>query len=304
MMKLVDEKKALAEISSLRKQRKTFAQFDDAQKGIDDLRTKIKELKDSMDDPETKKLSEQYNKIQAELDTIKAEQDEAFKNLSSLRDERTRLQTEQQEKYQVVRKIKNEFFAAKRAFTDFEREQKQKAWERHQAERDRVTRERKRENAQRILTEASDPAYMDEIRRARNLLYFLDPSQAGAEKSPLMANSGMSAQAQRTVDDAGIKGTKLVKKEDREDEYLPAIKKGKKGKKGTASGADGGGKFNLPPSVLEDCAAMGVDPPMSSAEVPAVVEKVKQKLEHWQSDQSAQTQRVSSDHACLAIESY
>jgi hypothetical protein len=302
MMKLVDEKKALAEISSLRKQRKTFAQFDEAQKQIDDLRAKIKEIKDSMDDPEAKKLSEEYNKIQAELDATKAEQDEAYKNLSSLRDERTKLQAEQQEKFQAIRELKNSFFAQKRAFNDFEREQKQKAWERHQAERDRVTRDRKRENAQRILNEASDPAYLEEIRRARTLLRFLDPSQVDAEKSPLMAESGMTAQAQRKVDGSDIKGMKMVKKEDRDDDYLPAVKKGKKGKKTTAStGADAGGKFSLPPAVMEDCSSMGINPPMSSADVPAVVQQVKQKLEHWQSDQAAQTQRVSQQTSLLAM---
>ena len=57
MMKLVDEKKALAEISSLRKQRKGFAGFDELQKGIDDTKSKIKALKDSLEDPEAKALS-------------------------------------------------------------------------------------------------------------------------------------------------------------------------------------------------------------------------------------------------------
>src|SRR6187549_1539263 len=57
-MKLVDEKKALADMSQLRKLRKTFAQFDDSQKQIDELRAKIKEIKDGMDDPEQKAMSE------------------------------------------------------------------------------------------------------------------------------------------------------------------------------------------------------------------------------------------------------
>ncbi|PSR83672.1 hypothetical protein BD289DRAFT_435512, partial [Coniella lustricola] len=38
---------------------------------------------------------------------------------------------------------------------------------------------------------------------------------------------------------------------------------------------------------------MNIDPPMSADEVPAVIEKVKAKLDHWKSDQTAQTQRVS-----------
>ncbi|KAI2620002.1 hypothetical protein GGR54DRAFT_630533 [Hypoxylon sp. NC1633] len=287
MMKLVDEKKALAEISNLRKQRKNFAQFDTSQKGIDELKAKIKEIKDSMEDPEARALSEQYTKIQAELDSIKAEQDEAFKNLNVLRDERSKLQAEQQEKFQAVRKLKDEYYGAKKAFAEYEREARQRVRERQKAERDRIEKERKKERAQKLLQEASDPAYLEEIRRANSLLHFFDPSTAPAEKAPLLADSGLSAQASRKVDDSGLKGTKLVRKEDRDDEYAPAVKKGKKGKKGGA--AEKG--FNCPPSVIDDCAFLGIDPPMSATDVTSAAEKVKAKLEHWKSDQQAQTQR-------------
>lgn len=296
MMKLVDEKKALAEISSLRKLRKNFAQFDDSQKQIDELRAKIKAIKDSMDDPEAKALSEKYTKLQEELDAIKAEQDGVFKNLSSLRDERSKLQAEQQVKFQAIRKLKDEYYGQKKAFDQYEREARQRAREKHQAERERIAKERKMERAQQMLTEASDPAYLEEIRRAHSLLRFFDPStQSKAEKSPLLANKGLSAEAQRKVDDAGIKGVKLARKEDRDDEYLPAVKKGKKGKKsGTAATEAAPSKhFNCPPSVIEDCAFVGVDPPMGAPDVPSVIEKINAKLEHWKADQPEQTKRVS-----------
>jgi len=296
MMKLVDEKKALAEISSLRKLRKNFAQFDDSQKQIDELRAKIKAIKDSMDDPEAKALSEQYSKIQGELDAIKAEQDEVYKNINSLRDERSKLQAEQQVKFQAIRKLKDEYYSQKKAFDQYEREARQRARERHQADRDRIAKERKMERAQALLAEASDPAYLEEIRRAHSLLHFFDPSsQAKTEKSPLLASKGLNAEAQRKVDGAGIKGVKLARKEDREDEYLPAVKKGKKGKKtGTATEAPSK-HFNCPPSVIEDCAFVGIDPPMGAPDVPNVIEKINAKLEHWKADQPEQTKRVSRE---------
>jgi uncharacterized coiled-coil DUF342 family protein len=291
MMKLVDEKKALAEISNLKKTRKTFSQFDTQQKDIDNLRAKIKEIKDSMDDPESKAMSEQYNKIQTELDGIKAEQDEAYKGLSSLRDERTKLHNEQREKFEAIRKIKDDYYGQKKAFTAYEREAKQKAWERRQAEFDRIDKEKKKARAQKMLEEAADPAYMDEIRRANSLLHFFDPSHHAEVKAPLLANAGLGAQPTRKVDAAGLKGTPLRRKEDRDDDYLPAVKKGKKGKKG-GNAAESSKGFNCPPSVIEDCASMGIDPPASAADVPGVVEKVKAKLDHWKADQEAQTKKV------------
>ncbi|KAF7544685.1 hypothetical protein G7Z17_g9750 [Cylindrodendrum hubeiense] len=298
-MKLVDEKKALSDISSLRKVRKNFGQFEDSQKQIDDLRAKIKEIKDSMEDPEQKAMSEQYNKIQAELDAIKAEQDEAYKGLSSLRDERSKLQAEQQEKYTAIRKLKDDYYGQKKAYQAFEREARDRYREKQKAEHERVIKERKKVDAERRLADASDPAYLDEIRRAHSLLAFLDPSHK-VEKGPLMADTGLGAQAQRTVDEAGLKGTKLVSKKDREEEYAPAAKKGKKGKKVGASAATSK-FFNCPPSVVEDCTAMGIEPPMSALDVPTVTEKVRAKLEKWKSDQEAQTKR-NIDEAKRQIE--
>ncbi|KAJ6780985.1 hypothetical protein PWT90_07724 [Aphanocladium album] len=288
-MKLVDERKALTDISSLRKMRKTFGTFDDSQKQIDELRAKIKEIKDSMEDPEQKAMSEQYNKVQAELDQIKAEQDTAYKGLSSLRDERSKLHAEQQETFAAIRKLKDDYYSQKKAAMAYEREAREKARERREAENKRYHLERKKAEAERLLNEASDPAYLEEIRRANNLLVFLDPSQKSAEKTPLLAASGMTAQASRTVDASGLKGTALVKKSDREDEYLPAAKKGKKGKKTGASTATKG--YNCPPSVVEDCSFMGIDPPMSAEDVPGVIEKVQAKLNSWKADQATQTQK-------------
>ncbi|CAI4211335.1 unnamed protein product [Parascedosporium putredinis] len=288
-LKIVDEKKALSDISSMKKMRKSFAGFDDAQKQIDQLKAKIKEIKDTQEDPEQKALSENYNKLQKELDEIKAQSDEAYKSLGSLRDERTKLQAEQQEKFQAIRKIKDDYYNQKRAFSQFEKDARDKARERQRAERDRIVKERKKADAERLLQEASDPAFLEEIRRANSLLRFLDPSAAPAEKAPLLAESGLAAQAQRKVDDAGLKGMKLVKKEDREDEYLPAVKKGKKGKKGGAPSLPPRLSTALPPSSRT--ALTSVLTPMSAAEVPDVIEKVQAKLNDWKANQAAQTQK-------------
>lgn len=296
MMKLVDEKKALAEISSLKKQRKGFAAFDDAQKGIDEIKAKIKDLKDSLDDPEAKALSAKYDEIQAELNAIKAEQDEAYKGITTLREQREKAYAEQQEKYLAVKKVKDDFYHQKKAFQNYEFEARQRARERQKAERENYEREKRKERAERMLAEARDPAYMDEIRRAESLLHYLDPSTT-TTAAPLVAPSGLSAAPQRTVDASDIKGTRVVRKDERDDSYFMGTggKKGKKGRKNVAespAATPTSGKFQLPPSVLEDCSAMGIDPPMSAADISAVTEKVKEKLAFWRADQKAQTEKV------------
>jgi len=294
MMKLVDEKKALSEISGLRKQRKGFSGFEDAQKQIDNKKADLKKLRDTLDDPESKANSEKYNTLQGELDTIKAEQDEAFKSINTLRDERTKLQAEQQEKYLSIKKIKDDFFQGNRAIQKWEYESRQRLRDRKKAEQETYVKEKKKERAQQMLAEASDKAYLDEIRQAESLLRFFDPSYA-SEKAPLQAPSKFAISAQRTVDESALKGSRVISKKDKEEDFFAAKeKKGKKGKKSPASAVEPAvAKYTCPPSVMEDCTSMGIDPPMTAADVPAVVEKVKAKLEHWKADQASQTERVS-----------
>ena len=303
-MKLVDEKKALAEISSLRKQKKGFAGFEEAQKGIDDVKAQISELRKSMDNPEAKALSEKYNSIAKELDEIKAEQDGVFKNLNSLRDERSKLHAEQQSKYSAVREIKDKYYKARSAYRDYEQEQWRQREEKKKAERETYAKEKRKNFAEKKLEEASIPAYGDEIAAAEGLIRHFDPS-APVESKTLRGPSGFAAEAQRTVDSSQLKGTALSKKEDREDTYFMGTggKKGKKGKKGPASPAPSTpteGKFNLSMGVIEEFAKVSIEPPMRQADVADVVEKLKAKVAKWKADQDKKTKEVRQKSLLLA----
>lgn len=302
-MRLVDEKKALADISNLRKQRKNFAGLDDGQKTIDDLKAQISELKKTLDNPEARALSDKYTEIQKELDSIKAEQDGAFKNLNSLRDERTRLHEEQSKKYAAIREIKDAYYKQRKAFKEYEDEAWRIKRERQKAERDVFDRERKKKIADQKLEEASRLAYTDEIITAQGLIRHFDPSYdfsaLGLDDGKRTAASAFRAEVGRTVDDSNIKGFKVVKKDEREDDYFVGSggKKGKKGRKNNTSGSPAPttpaeGKFNLSFGVIEDFAKVKVDQPMSQADVPSVIEKLAAKITDWKKNQAAKTQEV------------
>ncbi|GAB7355394.1 hypothetical protein MBLNU459_g5915t1 [Dothideomycetes sp. NU459] len=293
MMKLVDEKKALSEITALNKQKKGFAGFDAAQKSIDELKAQIGELRKSMDDPASKALSDRYTAITTELDSIKAEQDAVFKNLNSLRDERTKANEAQQTAYTSVREIKDKYYAAKRAFADYEKEAYRIRKERQKAERDAYEQGKRKQVAEAKLEEASAPAYQDEILSTQGLIRYFDPASAEAKNVPLP--SKFAAQATRTVDDAGIKGTALRRKGEDEEDYFVGTggKKGKKGRKGNnaspAPTTPSEGKFNIPLGVLEELAKVDVQPPTNQGEIAGVVEKLKEKLAKWKDDQDRKT---------------
>ena len=299
-MKLVDEKKALSEISSMRKQRKGFAGFDEAEKGIQEVKAQISELKKQMDNPEAKALSQKYDEINKELQEIKAEQDKAYSSLSSLRDERSKLHADQQEKYSAVREIKDQFHKARLAYRDHEQAVYRLKQEKQKAERDAYQKEKRRAIASKKLEEASEPAYMDEILTAEGLIRYFDPSTTVETAKTLRGPSGFAAEAQRNVAASEFQGTKVPRKEDRDDNYYMGGggKKGKKGKKGSITGSPAPstpieGKFNLSMGVIEELAKINMEPPMNQAGVSEVVEKLKAKRDQWKADQEKRTKEVS-----------
>lgn len=296
-MKIVDERKALADISALKKQNKQYDAIDEMQKQIDDFKEKMREARGDLNSPEQKTLSERYDAITKELAEIKAKQDEEYGQLSSLRDALTKARKERDAARDALKAYKDAFYLNKRAWAAHDKAARDAYYERRRAEQAKYDHERKLERAQRMLDEAREPAFLDEIRRAQSLLRFLDPTTAQEEKAPLLAGGGLAAQPLRTVDDTGIKGTRIVSKKDRDDDFVPAVKKGKKGKKGNNAPAAGEtststAKFNCPPSAIADCAAMGINPPMSNSEVPEVIEKIKEKLAYWKEHQAEETEKV------------
>lgn len=305
-LRLVDERKALSDISNLRKQRKGFAGLEEAQKGIDELKAQIAELKKTLDNPEAKALSDKYSEIQKELDAIKAEQDSVYKNLNALRDERTKLRNDQQQKYAAIREIKDNYFKARRAYKEYEDEAWRVRRERQKAERDAFEREKRKKVADKKLEEASQLAYTDEILTAQGLIRHFDPaydfSTLGLDDKK-DEGSKFRAGVGRTVDDSGLKGMKVVRKDEEEDYFVgTAGKKGKKGKKGGAAAASAEtSKFNMNVGIIEDFAKVKIDPPMNQADVPAVVEKLAGKITEWKKNQASKTEEVSFPILCIYI---
>ncbi|EER26685.1 conserved hypothetical protein [Coccidioides posadasii C735 delta SOWgp] len=293
-MKLVDEKKALAEISSLRKQRKGFSGFEETQKHIDDLKSQLTTLKKGLDNPEQRTLSDKYTAIQKELDEIKAEQDGVFKNIKALRDERSQLQGQVQKARASVREIKDTYYTARKACREYEQELERIRKERQRAEREKYERERKKKIADKKLEEASRPAYTDEILTAQGLIRHFDPnydlSSLGLAEDKKTQSGNFRAEIGRTVDDANMKGVRVVRKEDRDDDYFVGGggKKNKKGKKGAAT-SETKSQFNLSFGVIEEFSRVKVDPPMNQSDVPAVIEKLVEKLRDWKKNQAAKT---------------
>jgi uncharacterized coiled-coil DUF342 family protein len=293
-MKLVDEKKALSDISALHRVKKNFALFAQQQKGIDAIKAEIADIKKTNDNPEVRALNNRYDEIQKELDDMRKVSDVAFKNVSSLRDERTAAYNEQQEKYNRIKEIKDTYYAAKRAYRDYEFEARKIRNQKQQAERAAYEAGKRREVAERKLEEASAPAYQEDILTGENLIRHFDPSSVEAKEA---AGPGkFAAVASRTVESAKVDGARVHTKTNDDDNYFVGTGgKKKKGKK-PAAAPTASEKFHLSIDVIEQLARIGIDPPVSHSHVPIVITKVKEKIAFWKGDQERKTKEV-----CIAI---
>ena len=289
-LKVVEEKKALDEIREVRRQKPKFAELEQLQRQIDEKKSENAELKKTFDNPESRALAQKYEDNQKELDGIKAAREDTNKNYDTLKAEREKLYQEQQTAWTNIKKVKDEYYAARKAFKEYEDQLYQQRRERQKAERESYEKEKRRRIAEQKLEEAGEPAYLDQIRTAEGLIRYFDPSYTTEEgdKGP----GQYAASAQRTIDDSGFKGMKVVKKVDEDFFAGSGGKKKGKGKKGGAAGAESG-KLNLNIGIIEELAKVGVDPPSTQADNPAVVEKLKEKLATWKKDQDSQTQKVS-----------
>lgn len=288
-MKLVDEKKTLTEISNLRRNKKNFAGLEDLQKKIDEKKAENTELKKSFDNPESRALSQKYEDNQKELDDIKAAREDTNKNYDSLKAERDKFYEEQQVTYHAIKKVKDDYYTQRKAYKEHEDMIYQQRRERRKAEQEAFEKDKRKRIAEQKLEEASEPAFLDQIRTAEGLIRHFDPNYNTDEgdKGP----GQFAATAQRTIDESGFKGMKVVKKEDEDFFVGGAGKKKGKGKK-TAAAPTETGKLNMNIGIIEELAKVGVDPPSTQADVPGVVEKLKEKLATWKKDQDSQTKKV------------
>lgn len=287
-MSLVEEKKTLTEVSNLRRQMKSFGGLDELQTKIDAKKNENAELKKTFDNAETKALSEKYEANQKELDDIKANRDDVNKNFDKLKAERETLYEKQQGTWKAMQELKDKYYQQRKEYKEFEDKIYQQRREKQKAERDAYEKDKRKKIAEEKLEEASAPAFVDEISKAERIIRHFDSSYGAAEddKGP----SKYAASAQRSVDESGFKGMSVMKKEE-EDFFVGAgsKKKGKGAKKGAAADKS----FNLSIDLIEGLGEVGVPTPNSQSEIPATIEKLKEKVAAWKRDQKSQTEKVS-----------
>lgn len=139
------------------------------QLSIDSDKKRITEIRSTLEDPISKALSEQYDKLKAEQNSLRQEQDSIYKSQKSLYEEKNSLSQKKNEIYERRKKLQDEYYSNLRKYQEFEREEKQRAWEKRKLQQDEYNREKRKQIANRLLEEASLPAFIEEIYTCENV---------------------------------------------------------------------------------------------------------------------------------------
>jgi predicted RNase H-like nuclease (RuvC/YqgF family) len=221
----------------------------------------------------------------------------SYQNLNSLRDQRTALQAAQQEKWTALKELQDEYYQARNAYRQYEREARKIREERRAKEQAEYKLAKKRAEAAEKLEAASQPAFASQIITCEGLIAFFDPSSAEAARKEKLAAAPRELAAKPTREVKPLGGKVLVKEE--EDYFVGTGGKKKKGKKPRTTPTEdetpaAPAKFNLNVGLLEQLAQIDVIAPSSQSVLPQVLEKLREKLQYYKDNQDRVTKEVCS----------
>ncbi|KAJ7047366.1 hypothetical protein C8F04DRAFT_985293 [Mycena alexandri] len=308
-MKLVDEKRALQEISAQKRNRRTVEAFQAEQEAIDKERTHLDELRKQYDDPVARAASERFDAIKAELDGMKKESDEAYANRSVLFTERDTIQTELTALFNEKRDSSQKFRESNDRYWAKVNEDRAKRAERLRTQRAAEELQKKQERAERIREEAEMPAFQAQIEDCQTLIDYFSGKSSGtvtfksASLAPKADVAGVPKLEIRKVEAAPEGAVVRKKKGEDEDAYfVGGGGKGKgRGKKAAVKAADSDAapsvtQLNVPLATLSALLTLSIPPPASNVDVPRVIEDLKTKKEWFQANQA----RVTAENIAKA----
>ncbi|ODQ64052.1 hypothetical protein NADFUDRAFT_84073 [Nadsonia fulvescens var. elongata DSM 6958] len=285
-LRLVEEKKVLADVQALKRAKKSFATFDSLQAEIDAEKAQVADLKKTVNNTESNTLSDRYNEITANLDSMREESQKLYSNRNSLFDQRNKLQNEREAAFAALKERQDTFYKGLTAWRESVKEERAARAEREKAEREAYEAEKKRAAAAEKLEIASAPAFGSELASAETLLAHFDPTYKPTSVASPIKPSAFAAEATRQVEQLP-ENVQVIKK-DLGDFF--SGNGGKKNKKRAPKPTSGKEKFSLDVSILEGLSNLNIGVPMSKEEVSKTIEDLRAKVAYFKDNQARVTQ--------------
>ncbi|KAG9104473.1 hypothetical protein FRC06_002129 [Ceratobasidium sp. 370] len=306
-MKIADEKRAINEISQLRRSRKTVEAFQPDEESIQADKARIDELKKLLDDPEAKAVSERYDEIKLGLDEIKKEEDEAWACRNELYEERTKLSAELDAHWAEKREKAAAFREANDRYYAKVAEDRARRAERARLQREQEEKERRKERARQLREEAEIPAFQVEIEDCQTLIDLFSGKISGAAADTKVSTSksaGVSGVPELSIRqvEADPAMVALKKKgKDEENYFVAKKKKGPAPKSNPAPAAPAPkpeAQFQVSFSTLTALGTLSIPPPSSNADVERCIADLQKKRDWYIANQK----RVTAEKIAKADE--
>lgn len=287
----------------MKRTRRTVETFEADQAAIDSDRREVDEIRKQLDDPDFKATSDRFDAIRAELDEIKKESDEAYAGRSKLFEERDNLQAQLTVLFDQKRETAQNYKDWNDRYWTKLHEDRARRAEKARAQRAEEEHQKKSEIAERLLEEASAPAFQTNIEDCQTLIEYFQ-GKSGVSSTPSTNGSlfaraeieGVSKPEARKVEAMPEGAVVRKKKGEDEDAYFMGGKGKKGGKKGNAKAADapsdaasGNTQLNIPLATLSALLSLSIPPPNNSSDVPRVVEDLKTKKAWYEANQNRMT---------------
>ncbi|KAH7105707.1 hypothetical protein BKA62DRAFT_754805 [Auriculariales sp. MPI-PUGE-AT-0066] len=303
---IAQEKRAIADISTFKRARKTVEGFQAEEETIQKERARADELRKELDDPEAKALSDRYETIKKELDQIKKDGDDAYAERNQLFDERNALQKQISELHDRRRVAVQTYRDSHDRYWKKVNEDRERRAEKYRTQRAAEEEEKRKSIIEEIREEARAPAYQSQVEDCQTLIDFFGKLQFGgavaaqavAEVTQLFARPEVSGVPKLELRQVEADETLVARKKKGDDEeayFVGGKGKAKKGAKQPQQQqqpkeSEKNGQLNIPLGTLTALLSLSIPPPASHSEIERAIEDLKTKKAWYQANQARETQ--------------
>jgi len=282
--KLIEEKRIVQEISTLKKHFKTLNALGSQQSSVTNDKADIDELRAKLNllDPLRSSLNTDLDAAKGELNAFEAERKEAVGGMTDLFNVRNKIKEDLDAEYDDIKSMRSEHKAAKDAWYVYQRAD----WERKNLEIQARKKEERiaklSEDAEAELEAAEIPAFSEEISLCATLVkyfsvYETKVAEVAVVEKEAKVMEGMVA---------------LKKKDGREEDFMMMSKKGKKNKGNKSAAQTSTTKaIKLDLELLNQLSKLKIDDiPTSVADVPKIIEAIHAKRADFEKRQDKETE--------------
>ncbi|KAG9285351.1 hypothetical protein G9A89_010826 [Geosiphon pyriformis] len=286
-LKIIDERRIIAEISTLNKSKKTVEAFELHQDAIENDQKAIDDIKSTLDDGDLKKYNLEYDEIKAQLDEINQGQAEHRAKRDELFGEKKRLRDLINTEITKRRTLQEEFTKAKNDHRQWQDEERRRKWEMQKEKQEQYVAQQRADVAAQIREEAAIPAFQDEIVTCETLLHYFQSLQGNGKITEQIPNPSSANLNLREPDISSNipKGMMLTKKSDRKEDYFVGGKYSSKKNK-SAKDKKPGKTNGFHHDILRQLTSVKVAIPTNLSEVEKTIVELTEKRAYYIENQS------------------